>query len=236
MSEMPRAFILAAGRGERMRPLTDRLPKPLIDVGGRPLIERHLLQLAAAGVARVVVNLGWLGSVLREALGDGARFGLRIDYSEEGWPALETGGGIHRALPLLGDAPFVVVNGDVFTDYPMAALIAQARELPAHDLGHLILVPNPAHHPRGDFVLDGTRVREAPGPRHTFSGLSVLRPALFAACAPGAFGLAPLLRAAAAQDRLGATLYEGLWSDVGTPQRLADLESILSASPADRSA
>jgi len=221
-----KAFILAAGRGERMRPLTDHTPKPLLLVRGRPLIEHHLAALVAAGVREAVINLGWLGARIREHLGDGGRYGLQLAYSDEGWPALETGGGIHRALPLLDDAPFVVVNGDVYSDYPLAALVARAQALPAQDLAHLVLVPNPAHHPRGDFALaDGRMVEPAP-PQYTFSGLSVLRPALFAGCQPGAFGLAPLLRAAAQRGQVGAELHRGLWSDVGTPERLAALQGV----------
>lgn len=221
------AFVLAAGRGERMRPLTDHTPKPLIDVAGRPLIERHLVALKAAGVARVVVNLGWLGSRIREHLGDGTRFGLAVDYSDEGWPALETGGGIHRALPLLGTAPFVVVNGDVYCDYPLAQLVERASQLAPTDLAHLVLVPNPAHHPRGDFACVAGRAC-ADGPeRLTFSGLSVLRPELFDGCAPGAFPLAPLLRRAIDAGRVSAERYDGLWSDVGTVERRKALEARL---------
>jgi len=219
-----RAFILAAGRGERMRPLTDRIPKPLIAVRGRPLVEHHLAALAAAGVREVVINLGWLGERLRAALDDGSRYGLHIAWSEEGWPALETGGGIQRALPLLGEAPFVVVNGDVYTDFALADLVRRAEALAASDLAHLVLVPNPGHHPRGDFALDAGRVTEPAPPRYTFSGLSVLRPELFAGCRAGAFGLAPLLRAAAREGRVGGELHAGLWSDVGTPERLALLD------------
>jgi len=221
---MTKAFILAAGRGERMRPLTDHTPKPLLVVRGRPLIEHHLGALAAAGVREVVINLGWLGTRIRDHLGDGARYDLHIAYSEEGWPALETGGGLHRALPLLGENAFVVVNGDVYSDYPLAALVERARSLPAQDLAHLVLVPNPAHNPRGDFALEGGRIVEPAPPQHTFSGLSVLRPALFAGCQPGAFGVAPLLRAAAQRGQVGAELHRGLWSDVGTPERLAALQ------------
>lgn len=221
---MTRAFILAAGRGERMRPLTDHTPKPLLSVRGRPLIEHHLAALAAAGVREVVVNLGWLGERLRATLGDGARHGVSIAYSEEGWPALETGGGIFKALPLLGNGPFVVVNGDVYSDYPLARLVERARHWGEDDRAHLVLVPNPPHHPRGDFALDAGTLREPAPPQHTFSGLSVLHPALFDGCTPGAFGLAPLLRRAAAEGRVTGELYEGLWSDVGTPERLAALE------------
>lgn len=222
---MTRAFILAAGRGERMRPLTDHTPKPLLAVRGRPLIEHHLDALAAAGVREAVINLGWLGEQIRAQLGDGSRWGLRLAWSDEGWPALETGGGIFRALPLLGAAPFVVVNGDVYTDYPLAALVARATPLAAGDLAHLVLVPNPAHHPRGDFALQDGRVVEPAPPQYTFSGLSVLHPALFAGCSAGAFGLAPLLRAAAQRGQVSAELHRGLWSDVGTQERLAALQS-----------
>ncbi len=177
---MTAAFILAAGRGERMRPLTDGTPKPLLDVGGRALIEHHLLRLRAVGIARVVINLGWLGAQIRERLGDGSAHDLRIDYSDEGWPALDTGGGIHRALPLLGDAPFILVNGDVWCDLPLDGLRERAERLPAGDFAHLVLVPNPPQHPRGDFVLDGDRVRDSAAARLTYSGQAVLRPELFA--------------------------------------------------------
>jgi MurNAc alpha-1-phosphate uridylyltransferase len=221
----PRAFVLAAGRGERMRPLTDHTPKPLLRVGGQSLIGRHLQRLAAAGVHDVVINLGWLGAQLRAALGDGSDYGVTIAYSDEGWPALETGGGIQRALPLLGDAPFLVVNGDVYTDFALERLVERARTL-AEDQAHLVLVSNPEHHPQGDFELRNDRIVEptqAAAARHTFSGLSVLTPALFIGAQPGAFGLAPLLRRAAAAGRVSGELHAGQWSDVGTPQRLAAL-------------
>lgn len=221
----PKAFILAAGRGERMRPLTDHTPKPLLDVRGEPLIVRHLRGLAAAGVREVVINLGWLGSRIREALGEDAGLGLRLRYSEEGWPALETGGGLHQALPLLGGAPFLLINGDVFSDYPLDGLVLRAAELPPADLGHLVLVPNPPQHPDGDFGCVDARVTDADGERFTFSGLSVLRPALLAGAAAGAFPLAPWLRKAIAADRVSGEIYHGCWSDVGTPQRLAALQT-----------
>jgi MurNAc alpha-1-phosphate uridylyltransferase len=228
-----KAMILAAGRGERMRPLTDSIPKPLIDVDNKPLIERHIEALHAAGVIDLVINLGWLGSVLRERLGDGNRLGVRIAYSDEGWPALETGGGIHRALPLLGDAPFLLINGDVWTDYPLPRLMGAAEHLAETDLAHLVLVPNPPHHPRGDFGLvsgarpGAQRVVTPCVERHTFSGLSVLRPELFADCSPGPFPLAPLLTAAMIAGRVAGELHEGAWSDVGTPGRLRELHSHL---------
>jgi MurNAc alpha-1-phosphate uridylyltransferase len=215
-------MILAAGRGERMRPLTLQRPKPLLDVGGRPLIEHHLRSLAAAGFAQVVVNLSWLGAQIREAVGDGSRFGLDIAYSEEGPEPLETGGGIFRALPLLGPAPFLVLNGDVWTDFPYGPLHDRLAD---GDLAHLVLVPNPAHNASGDFVLEAGRMLEGePGVRFTFSGIGVYRPELFAGCRDGLFKLAPLLRAAARDGRVSAELYDGDWLDIGTPQRLAALD------------
>ncbi|HEU0197145.1 MAG TPA: nucleotidyltransferase family protein [Nevskiaceae bacterium] len=221
MKPAPRALVLAAGRGTRLRPLTDVRPKPLIDVAGQPLIAHHLRGLAKAGVREVVVNLGWLGRQLAEALGSGARFGLSLRYSEEGWPALETGGGVRQALALLGDAPFLLINGDVLSDFPLAQLVAVARTLPARDLAHLVLVPNPAHHRAGDFALsDGRLVTH--GPCLTFAGLSVQRPALFATLAAGrAAPAAPLWCTAMAQGRLSGERFDGAWFDVGTPERLA---------------
>lgn len=211
-----------------MRPLTDSTPKPLLQAGGHALIEHHLLRLAAAGVREVVINLGWLGTQISTKLGDGARYGVSIRYSEEGWPALETGGGIHHALPLLGDAPFLLLNGDVYSDYAVERLIERARQWPPQELAHLVLVDNPAHHPTGDFSLRGQRVIEPPEPvRLTFSGLSLLHPQLFASCKPGAFALAPLLRAAAREQRVGGEYHAGLWSDVGTPERLQQLRRAL---------
>lgn len=215
-----KAMILAAGRGERMRPLTDATPKPLLKAAGKALIDYHLENLAAAGIADVVVNLSHLGSQIRAALGDGSRYGVSIRYSDEGVPALETGGGILEALPLLGPGPFIVVNGDVWTDYRYA-------DLPAgpDDLAHLVMVANPDHHPRGDFVLNDGRVRtDGPGARYTFSGIGVYRPELFAGRTTGRFPLAPLLREAMAADRVGGEYYGGHWLDVGTPQRLRDLD------------
>lgn len=226
---MTAAFILAAGRGERMRPFTDRTPKPLLDIGGRALIEHHLLRLRTAGIERVVINLGWLGAQIRERLGDGGAYGVQIAYSEEGWPALDTGGGIHRALPLLGDAPFVLVNGDVWCDLPLDRLRERAERMPAGDLAHLVLVPNPPQHPQGDFVLDGTRVRESGPERLTYSGQAVLHPQMFAGCAPGTFSLIPLLRAAMQRDAVGGERHDGQWLDIGTPDRLAALAAQLTA-------
>lgn len=218
-----RAMILAAGRGERMRPLTDALPKPLLTVRGKPLIVHHLEALARAGVREVVVNLAWLGGNIRDALGDGGAWGVRITYSDEGVKAYETGGGIHRALPLLGDAPFLVVNGDVWTDFDFRQLAIGA----AAD-AHLVLVPNPPQHPQGDFSLDAGVVGESqePGvPRYTYSGIGLYHPRFFAACEPGRFPLLPLLRRAIAAGRLHGQVYGGLWQDIGTPERLAALNA-----------
>ena len=209
-----RAMILAAGRGQRLRPLSDRLPKALMEVEGKPLIEHLLTALAAAGVREAVVNLSWLGGMIRTRLGDGSRHRLRIRYSEEGDTALDTGGGIRRALPLLGEEPFWVVNADIRTSFPF--LVSNRR---AHDLAWLMLVPNPAHNPAGDFHLREKRVGKD-GPRYTFGGVSVLSPELFRDSGEEIFGLAPLLRAAADEGRVSGALYEGYWADAGTVDRL----------------
>jgi MurNAc alpha-1-phosphate uridylyltransferase len=220
-------MILAAGRGERMRPLTDRIPKPLLPVNGRPLIQHHIEALAAAGFRELVINHAHLGDQIEQALGDGGRWGLNIQYSPEPEGALETGGGIFKALPLLGDAPFLVVNGDISTDYDFSRLA-----LPENSLAHLVLVANPAHNPQGDFCLDDGRVSDGPGERLTFSGIGIYRPELFAGCRAGAFPLAPLLKSAMAQGRVTGEYYGGRWVDVGTPERLAELERLLSTKDA----
>lgn len=221
-----KAMILAAGKGERLRPLTLHTPKPLVKAGGVPLIEYHLRALAAAGFTEVVINHAWLGQQIEAHLGDGARFGLRISYSPEGEP-LETGGGIFQALPLLGDQPFLLVNGDIFTDYPFAEL-----RRPLSGLAHLVLVDNPGHHAGGDFCLDDGRVRDAqPGQASlTYSGIAVLSPALFVGCAAGAFKLAPLLREAMVGGLVSGERFAGCWVDVGTHERLAEVEQLLAAS------
>ncbi len=213
-----KAMVLAAGRGERLRPLTDRIPKPLLEVGGRALIEHHLYALAGAGFRDVVINHAHLGEQIEARLGTGTRYGLHITYSAEG-EALETGGGILRALPLLGDEPFLVINGDVWTDFPLASL----RELtPA--VGHLVLVPNPEHHPRGDFSLVAGRVGNGETERLTYAGIGVLHPALLAGASEQRFPLAPLLRDAAHRGELSGECYTGQWIDVGTPERLAEAD------------
>ena len=213
-----KAMLLAAGRGERLRPLTDHRPKPLLVVRGKPLVVWHLEALARAGVSEVVINLSWLGASIREVVGNGERFALRIRYSEEPAGALEVGGGIYQALPLLGAAPFIVVNGDTFTDLDFARLAIEPNAL-----AHLVLVANPEHHPRGDFVLTGRLISAAETPRLTYAGIGVYRPELFARCAPGRFPLLPLLQAAIAAGRLTGERYDGAWTDVGSVQRLAAL-------------
>ena len=219
-------MILAAGRGERMRPLTDHTPKPLLPVAGKPLIVHHLEALRAAGIADLVINTGHLGERLPAALGDGRQWGVRIVYSPEPPDALETGGGIFQALSLLGAEPFLVVNSDVWTDYPLT-------QLPTTPLGlaHLVLVNNPPHHSQGDFFLedDNGRVGESGIRRLTFSGISVLRPELFSGCAAGRFPLGPLLRRAIADGAVTGELHAGAWRDIGTPQRLAELDRELRA-------
>ena len=218
-----KAMILAAGKGERLRPLTLHTPKPLVRVGGVPLIEYHLQALAAAGFTEIVINHAWLGQQIEDHLGDGSRFGVSIWYSAEGEP-LETGGGIFKALPLLGDKPFAVVNGDIWTDYSFAGL-----RTPLTGLAHLVLVDNPAHHPTGDFCLAGTQVLDAqPGSDTlTYSGIAVLSPALFEGAGAGAFKLAPLLRKAIAAGRVTGERLQGQWVDVGTHERLAEVESLI---------
>jgi MurNAc alpha-1-phosphate uridylyltransferase len=217
-------MILAAGRGERMRPLTLVKPKPLLEAGGAPLIVHHLRALQAARFEDVVVNLSWLGDQIRTSLGDGSRYGVRLHYSDEGPEPLETGGGIFRALPLLGAGPFLVLNGDVWTDIDWSQL---RDRLAPRDLAHLLLVPNPAHNENGDFVLEGGRIVETAGERCTFSGVGVYRAELFEGCRDGIFKLAPLLRAAARAGRVSGELHSGAWLDIGTPERLAHLDELL---------
>jgi MurNAc alpha-1-phosphate uridylyltransferase len=215
-----KAMILAAGRGERMRPLTDQVPKPLLEVAGKPLIVYHIEALRDAGFRELVINHAWLGERITEYLGDGSSFGVRIRYSPEPEGALETGGGIQHALPLLGDEAFLVVNGDIWTDYPYASL-----HHPPPQLAHLVLVDNPPHHRQGDFSLEKGIVTDAGTSALTFSGIGVYRPELFRGHAPGAFPLAPLLREAMRSGQVSGEHYRGRWTDVGTPQRLEELNS-----------
>lgn len=211
-------MILAAGRGERLRPLTETTPKALVEVRGKSLLERHLERLKAAGIETVVINLGWLGERIADRIGSGHAYGVNVVYSQEGDNILETGGGIYRALPILGRDPFLVVNADIYTDMPLPP-----AGLAESDVGHLVLVPRPAHKEQGDFDLRDGRVCEDRNAAYTFSGVAVYRPVFFAGCEPGRFPLAPMLKAAAREGRLAGSLYEGLWEDVGTPERVADL-------------
>lgn len=230
-----RALLFAAGRGERMRPLTDTLPKPLLEVGGRPLIAWHLEKLAALGVSDVVINTSWLHECFAPALGDGGRYGLAIHYLHEGGTPLETGGGMLNALPLLGDAPFLVVNGDIWTDFDF-------RRLPPHPQGlaHLVMVDNPPQHPRGDFVLDAEgRLHAAEGERLTYAGVGIYHPRLLGdwretigepgdgLATPPRFALAPVLAAAMARGQVTGQHHRGAWTDVGTPERLEALRAAL---------
>lgn len=220
-----KAMILAAGRGERMRPLTDSTPKPLLLVGGKPLIVWHLEALARAGIQEIIINHAWLGEQIPQALGDGSEWGLSIRYSAEGSLGLETGGGIFNALPLLGDAPFLLVNGDVFTDINYVVLLQ--RGLAKGMLAHLCLVDNPTHHPRGDFSLT-LQGLVSDTPSLTFAGVSLISPALFAQCQSGTFPLAPLLRQAMHANKVSGEHHRGFWLDVGTPERLHYLQNYLS--------
>lgn len=226
-----RAMILAAGRGERLRPLTDTLPKPLIEVGGKPLIEYHLERLSAAGFQDIVINQGHLGHLLPEHLGDGDRWNLRIHWSAEPPEALETGGGIFQALPLLGNGPFLLVNGDIFTDYPLARL----RNIKC-DQAHLVLVPNPEHNPDGDFALQGARVRSEGPDRFTYSGLAVYHPRLLADSVAGRYSIVPILRKAMDNSLVTGELYRGKWMDIGNLERLQALRETLDRAPNHRKA
>jgi len=218
-----KAMILAAGRGERMRPLTDVRPKPLLEINGKALIDYHLENLSGGGVREVVINTAWLGEQIAAHVGDGSRWDVQVRYSHEGWPALETGGGIYKALPLLGDEPFLIVNGDVFTSWRLSAPVLPPQWQP-DSLVHLILVPNPAHHPRGDFGLNGSLLTENIGQLFTYSGIGFFHRDLFKGCEGGAFKLAPLLYEAIHKNRATGELFSGNWSDVGTPERLALLQ------------
>ena len=220
-----KAMILAAGRGERMRPLTDYTPKPLLSVGGKPLIVWHLIRLAKAGFKQIVINHAHLGAQIEQALGDGSLWGVQIQYSPEK-VALETAGGIAYALPLLGDAPFLVVNGDTFTDVDFATLTLA----PNHQ-AHLVLVDNPAQHPQGDFAIKNGLLKNEGEPKLTFSGVGIYHPDLFAGVMRGEPAkLAPLLGQAIAQNLASAQHYQGIWHDIGTPERLHDLDVKLTAS------
>lgn len=232
-----KAFILAAGRGERMRPLTDHLPKPLLSVGGKPLIVWHIEKLAAAGLPEIVINHAHLGDKLVEALGDGGRFGVRIQWSPEPPGALETAGGIAQALPLLDpnstNTPFLVINGDIYCDWNLGLATKRSAML-VDKLAHLVLVPNPPHHPGGDFHLDGNHVQDLPEAhgKLTYAGIGIYRPALFARLKRGEPAkLAPLLREAMHNDKVSGECHPRRWEDVGTPERLAALDVELTVHP-----
>ncbi|TNF33287.1 MAG: nucleotidyltransferase family protein [Gammaproteobacteria bacterium] len=222
-----KAMILAAGFGQRMRPLTDTCPKPLLPVAGKALVEHQLEKLVAAGVHDFVINHAWLGEQIETALGNGSRWGVHIAWSREGTP-LNTGGGICKALPLLGEAPFVVANGDVWTDYDYTALVQRTL---GDDLAHLVLVPNPPQHPQGDFLLVDGRVQLRPDHLTglTYAGIALLSPELFAGHEVGDFPLAPLLRQAMQDGRVSGECFPGDWEDVGTPERLARLNARIAA-------
>ncbi|MEQ1543856.1 N-acetylmuramate alpha-1-phosphate uridylyltransferase MurU [Methyloglobulus sp.] len=215
-----KAMILAAGRGERMRPLTDHTPKPLLSVAGRPLIEHTINQLVSAGFTEIVINHAHLGQQIEDKLGNGAHLGAKIIYSPEDEQALETAGGIINALPLLGNEPFLVVNGDIATDFPFAEL----KKIPV-DLAHIVLIDNPPHHPQGDFALDiSGNVIENDKQRYTFSGIGLYHPDLFSKNPPGKSKLAPLLREAITAKKATGQHYSGFWMDIGTPERLQELD------------
>lgn len=222
------ALLLAAGRGQRLRPLTDSTPKPLLKAAGKSLIEYHIERLAAAGITELVVNHARLGEQIEVALGDGDAYGVSIRYSAEGEQPLETGGGIRHALPLLESDPFLVINADVYTELPFDGL-----SMPAASLAHLILVDNPSHNPEGDFSLSHGQVGLAAAPSYTYSGIGLYRPALFEETTAGAFPLGPLLRAAAERGRVSGQHYSGTWIDVGTPERLQALDTYLRQSTDD---
>ena len=226
-------MILAAGEGRRMRPLTEHCPKPLLCLDDRPMIEHHIARLAAVGVRDIVINIAYLAEQIRGTLGDGQRWGVNIVYSYEEH-ALETGGGVQQALPLLGEQPFLLLNGDVLSDFPLATLTSMS--LPQSKLGHFILVPNPPHHPFGDFALAENGLllgkdEHAPEPHYTFSGISLIRPELVASY-PSRRAVFPLNEAfqwALAQRALSAELYCGSWIDVGTPERLTEARAYVAA-------
>ena len=218
-----KVMLLAAGRGQRMRPLTDTRPKPLLEVGGKPLIVWHIERLRQAGLCSLVINHAWLGGMIESTLGDGSALGVDITYSAEG-EALETAGGIAHALPLLGSDPFLVINSDIFCTHDASRAVAIAARMQfGGDLAWLVMVPNPPQHPAGDFGLDRGRMFDHGEARLTFSGIGIYQPALFAGVAPGS-RLAPLLRAAMAEGRVGGELFTGRWEDVGTPGRLLALD------------
>jgi N-acetyl-alpha-D-muramate 1-phosphate uridylyltransferase len=217
-----KAMVLAAGRGERMRPLSDRAPKPLLLAGGKPLIGHMLAGLARAGIRDVVINLSWLGERIRSGLGDGTEYGVQISYTEEGPVPLETGGGIVNALPLLGGDPFIVVSGDIWTDFDFRSL----QLAPGAD-GQVVLVANPAHHPRGDFALEGDRVVASDSNRLTYANMGLFRREMFYGCQAVRFPLVEVLNRSIAARRLHGRIHRGEWMNIGTPEQLAALDARL---------
>lgn len=215
-----KAMILAAGRGERMRPLTDTIPKPMLPINGKPLIQYHVERLVLAGINDIVINHSWMGEQIESFLGNGHRFNASIRYSPEGELPLETAGGIRRALPLLGESPFIAVNADVWTDYPFGSLA-----IGPDDLAHLVLVKNPPHHLEGDFCLHGDRVSLGPGPKLTFAGIGAYHPDMFTGLPEEIYPLGPLLREAISGENVSGEEYRGVWQDIGTPERLNQLQS-----------
>jgi N-acetyl-alpha-D-muramate 1-phosphate uridylyltransferase len=217
-----KAMILAAGRGQRLRPLTDHTPKPLLEVYGKPLIVHHLERLAVSGFADIVINTAWLGGQIENYLGGGSRYGVSIRYSEEPAGALDTGGGIMHALPLLGAEPFLVVNGDIYTDFPFESLRTAFQQ---GDLAHLVMVANPLHHPQGDFHLSADGRLHADGKsRLTYAGIGIHSPEFFKDCVPGKFPMLPWWQRAMREDKVSGQFYSGLWRDVGSIETLRDLE------------
>jgi len=217
-----KAMILAAGRGERLRPLTDITPKPLVQVGNHCLIEWHIKRLHQAGINEIIINVSHLGDQIKSRLGNGEKYNIAIVYSDEPEGALETGGGIVQVLPLLGENPFIVVNGDVWTDFPYEQLVEPDR------LAHLIMVNNPPQHPQGDFVLsEGLVLDAAQGSRYTFSGIGVYHPSLFSGCSPGRFPLAPILKKAMLDKGVSGELFSGHWYDIGTMDRLQEVQNLV---------
>lgn len=214
-----KALILAAGRGKRMKPLTDTIPKPLLTVAGKPLIAYTIESLVASGITDLVINLAYLGEQIESILGNGSQFNAKISYSHEGQNALETAGGIIHALPLLGDKPFLVINADIACDYPFSHLVNKNIKL-----AHLVLIANPPHHPEGDFGLENNIVKNQAEQKFTFSGIGIYRPELFANIAPGKSKLAPLLRTTMQENQVSGELHHGFWMDIGTPERLIALE------------
>lgn len=218
-----KAMILAAGRGERLRPLTDSMPKPLIEAGGKKLIEYHLENIEKAGISDVVINISWLGSAIRDALGEGQKYNLNIKYSDEGEVALETAGGIINALPLLGEDPFIVINGDIWTDFDLGQLVNR----PVESEAHLILVDNPGHNTGGDFALVNGRLRNSGSPMYTYSGIALFTCAFFSGQQQGKSALAPLLRQKIDANQVTGSCFKGKWTDVGNLERLNKLDADL---------